>query len=167
LADFFMDFSAPQLQKTNDFMSVPLQYMQRVGKGFMADKPGTYSEGPEYLGESLAFAPTPLMAGSMALKGTGRAAQLFGNALKGARKYIPMHTEDIQDLSPVLERYMTKDDPMYYLTQRIADEKLIKDVAGHYIGKDILKMYEKAPQNIAQELLNRLISDRMSIPKVL
>jgi len=163
-----MNFNFPKLPQ-EDYRNVPSQLVDstmRVGKGFMADKPGTYTSGPESMGEAMAFAPTPLMAGSMGLKMGGKAAGAFGRALQGARKYIPMHSEDIADVSPALERYLTQDDINYYLGQRGMDENLIKTLAGHYIGRDILSMHKDNPRNIAQELLNRVILDRSSIPKL-
>lgn len=85
---------------------------------------------------------------------------------KGNFKYVRMHPEDIQAISPALERYMSNDTPSYWIGgQRAMDEQFIKDLAGHYIGKDILKTYKNSPQNIAQELMNRVFQDRKYIPQ--
>lgn len=141
------------------FLQEQVDTLGRVGKGYMADKPGTYLEGPESFGEALAYSPTPIMAGSVG-------AKAFGRALRGAKKYVPMHAMDIQDVSPALERYLTQDDPAYYIMgQRASDEKLIKDLAGHYIGKDILQMLKNKPEDIALELRNRVMQDRTEIPR--
>lgn len=162
-----MELNFPKLPQ-DDYRQIPIQLMdstKRLGKGFMADKPGTYTSGPESIGEAMAFAPTPLMAGAIGLKAGGGATRAFGRALQGAKKYVPMHIEDIKEISPVLERYLTRGDINYYTGQRGADESLIKTLAEHYIGKDISKL-SKNSESIAQELLNRVLLDRGSIPKL-
>lgn len=93
--------------------------------------------------------------GAVAAKGLSRglAAQ--------SPKFAPMHPEDMTDAAKAIENFHFKsDDLSYYMNQGKQDESVIRRLAEHYIGKDLLKKYGNDTQNIAQELLNRIRLDQ-------
>lgn len=95
------------------------------------------------------------------------ASRAFSSNLRNSPTTQAIPMDEIKEISGPLERYlMNIDDPVYHVFGRKAkDEAFIKDVAGHYIGKDILKRFKDNPKEVARELLNRVLLDRTEIPR--
>lgn len=94
------------------------------------------------------------------------ASRAFGRNLRNSPTTKPMPMEDIEITSGILERYLLNADDANYAIfgTKARDEAFLKDVAGHFVGKDILKQYKNDPRKVAQILLERVLLDRTHIP---
>lgn len=72
-----------------------------------------------------------------------------------------MHPDDIQQaVQAISRRVFNGSNINYAIGQGTQDEKTIRDLAQHYIGKDIIQKYKSNTDPIAQELLNRVMVDQ-------
>lgn len=115
-----------------------MQAIQQLGRGYMAEKPGTYNKGLEQTGEAMAYSPSPLILGSMALK--------MPKALQGAIKML----NPVKKVLPVIKKA---------LPAGVSDWDMAVDV---YRGaKGSMNDMAAARQTIMREAQRQLIPDEM------
>lgn len=131
----------------------------QAAQGYMADFQPENPNQAFQVGQAAANSPTP--AGIIPKLGRGMEG-LMGLAA-GIAKFNPrkdaMLAEDVNEVMPVISRYMTsKQNPNYFMNELPKDESLLRQVAGAYIDNNFAA---KDPlDNVAQELLNRINVDR-------
>lgn len=116
--------------------------------------------------------PQVAVEGEMGLVRPGLNAVMAKGLSRGIAKDSPkfnaMHPEDIADATKAIENYhFNSGDLNYYMKQGVQDEAVIRRLAEHYIGKDLIKKYKNDTPNIAQELLNRVRYDQKKEPLTL
>lgn len=154
------NITRPVQQGAQDFQT---GFNGQPGQGVMSNN------SMQSLGDSVANAtPTGAEAHAMplALGILGKGSAKFGSALANAQKgfNIPVHPDDVKELSPIIERLLThSDNPNYFINQLPQDHKVLGPVAEHYLP-GVTKALKNDPVQIAQALLNRIIIDRKAIP---
>lgn len=131
----------------------------QAAQGYMADVQPENPNQAFQAGQAAAYSPSPL---ALPHEAAGGLHALLGLAT-GISKFNPrrdaMMADDVKDMLPVIQRYMTnKENPNYFVNDLPKDESVMRQVAGSYIDN---RFATKSPlDNVAQELLNRINVDR-------
>lgn len=134
--------------------------MAQAAQGYMSDFQPENPNQAFQLGQAASNSPTPVGAFPKIAKGMDGLMGLVAGIAKFNPKRSAMLGEDVQDLMPIIQRYMTnKQNPNYFVNEMPKDESVLRQVAGSYIDN---KFATKSPlDHVAQELLNRINVERL------
>jgi hypothetical protein len=98
--------------------------------------------------------------GTFGKEATDHPMMMVGGEARFGR-FAPMHPEDMSLAAQAIERFNNNKSSLEYATnQGVKDEALIRQLAKHYVGNDLLSKFKNNTGAIAQELLNRIRVDQ-------